>query len=1420
MPSVTFTSSGTWTSVATSVDCQAWGEGGKGASGVSGSSGHGGGGGGGGAYAEETALAVTNGSNYTYTIGAGGTATNTVFPGDSVTVTAKFGASTTTQSGAAGGAAGSNGIAFAGGAGAAGQSGTGSKEGGGGGGAAGASGAGGNAPGPAGGTGTGGGGSGGAGGGTGGTGTVPGGGGGGGGKANTFSDPGGNGAGGQITLIYTSSVSGTATLAGAGTLTAAGTSATPGSPVVPQQNPGATWLRRFGGYRNIRLPWNQLQTIAGTATLAGAGTLAAFGSAPAPAVVNQWANSYGQGTAFTSITSALQSCVVPLTPAYSAGPGSGYPTAGNWLFAIASWTQDPQIINVHVGTGDDIHSYWREYPAAGSGGYTRTAISYTPNIARQVGNVYVAPDMEIAAINVLVVEVAGLGQWDTVVGTDIAYDAASTSISLSQAAGAQATFFIGAVGGDNASSGQAFLPSGWMGLATQTQTNGANNLADNILTAAYLPSSNSAQNVSGSAVTAENLSGFMLAVLVSGNSPIPAGHNPDWPYVIFEAGFGAGYNTPDSQVTWTDITQNLWDWNETTGIQYQLGQLQATNLTMHLDDLSGYLIPSNASSPYYPDVQPGTPVRIRAALGTMAGVSYNRWYIIQRNATQWGEGIDEVFRRYCPVSGTDLWAALSSTPPTFYRSEIYEDKPYAWWPCDDQPGTAGVLPTQMLNAAIGNTNTLNIKLSPSGGVLEPYYAKNGADTSHATVGGSGAAANTSSAYPPGIAVYAVGADAGWMPGDPQSSVASLGTGNPVTSTPGSAAWQASGQAGNTGSFGWYLICNDNSFPALSGGVTVEIWFNAAYYLTSAGWSVGVPIGQPGGESEYPITAQPYNSPITIWEIATNSAPTCLLQLDTSGHLNLITAGTSHSIYTASDLRSNSWHMVTVTLTTTAWQVWLDGGANANVSGTASMASAWTYFIANGDFGSSGGGSPASLVHGGNISLSHIAIYPCVLPYYRVLDHYWAAITAFGQLAAPTGVQVAWVEGVYPATGAGQSALQSGEFVPDGSLGGPNIPLGGGILGAGGYNASSGTGISVVVTAAAPGITSGPSAWLTSATSYAAIAGADTPLNNVFPWVSWSGVAPLFNVYTSINLGSETQAAVVCGNGDSFSGGYGGSATGNGFSQVSGGNGSVPPVAASAIGDTVGQRIERLMRGGRCTSPNRCIDPAPLLVQAPGVNGGGQQVGAEIQAIQQSDGGMLYIDNCNHLTYWQRPHLASQYSSPVWNIGPTTSAGRIPYYKDIEWVTDPQRVWNVITITPLSPTGAALPEITPSSASAVNSSQIRYGAQPLAITSYLQSTAEMQNQADWLLSNFGTPQRHAENVKIDAAAYPQAWELVLGVNVGDLITLEDWEIGGGGSVQTYRVTEIQRHITMGFGDNPATTGSVTLTLDAEPSSYWA
>lgn len=1539
MTSVTFTSSGSWVSAAAAVDCQAWAEGGNGGTSVHG--GRSGGGGGGGEYAEEAALLVSG--TISFTIGGGGTSTNTSFPGTSVTVTANFGTSAPGQSPGSGGSGSTNTIHNSGGNGGTGltSANTGGAGGGGSAGASGGGGAGGNganlgaAGGSAGGGGGAAGGAGGANSAVGNNGNAPGSGAGGGGSSGSLNHVGGTGAGGQVTLTYNSAQNGNANLTGVGTLSAFGAL----SGKTPLSGTGTLTASRSGFGTSVLTGAGTLtpKAIQGAkSTLGGTGSMSAFGGSTAPAVVNVWSNSYGQGTTFGSITSALQSCVVPLTPAFSVGVGSGTATQGNWLFCIASWTQDPQISVVHTGTGDDIHSWWREFPASNQAGNVRTTITYTPNTAQPVGNVYVAPDAEIAAINVLVVEISGIGPWDTVSGKTSNYASSATSLSMSLGAPGQASFFIAGIGGDNISS-QTFAPAGWTTLPAQTQTNGSDHLADNILSAAYLPVSSSSQSVSASA-SAENISGFMIGVYVAASSPVPAHQNPNWPYTVVEAGFGSGFNTPDSEVTWQDISSRVWSLDETTGIQFQLGQLQATNMQLEFDNYDGNLSPDNPGSPYYsnalnanmsfqsgispwtgndgatlssstafafasalnaqatyslkalpngstanpgalsekvavtasaaytasawfyspagwgsgcqagflwytsggtfisfssfptfalpgatwtqaqvtatapsnaafgqilvqlagtPTATPfyvaeaafvagsspvstglitsGVPIRMRMALGSMGGVVSNRWYILQRYVQEWGEQVTGDFRRFCPVTATDIWASLSATPPTFYRSEVYEDAPYAWWPLDDQPGASGVLPRQMLNAAVGNTNVLNVQLSPLGTGPTNSFGTDGASLTFAPGPNK----------QPGIAIYTVGSAAGWMYGDPQGEPASLATGNSVTPSPGSAAWQMVGATGNTGSFGWFLTCNDTNFPPLSGGVTVEAWFNYQYLgSTQAVSSVGIHV----------VAQQPY-CPLTILELATGSAPVAVLQMSLSGALNLITyngsTGTSHSIYSTSDLRDGNWHMVTLTLTQTAWAAWVDGGANGQSSGSATgMTSAWTWLIANGDLGSGGGSSLSSIVHGGNALLSHIAVYPYVLPYYRILDHYWAAITAFGQLPAPsaTSLQVTAYNGGTAVTPDGQ--LETGQY-GDGNVS---------------YTMSG------VVVAQAGIYTSGPSPWsVTGGVGPSSIGAGDTVS------VAWQGLAPQFAIYNSTQAGNETQASVNAGVSEDFKSGYGSGANPYGVANQSGGNGSSPPSTGSLIGDSVGQRIERLMRAGRTASPNRCIDPAPLLVQAPGTAGGQQLTGDAIQEISQSDGGLLYVDNCGHVTYWQRPHLASQFSSPLWAIGPT--APSVPYHLEVSWMTDPQRIWNAILITPFSPTGAQLPLITPTGSQAVNASQVRYGAQPLNINSWLQSTAEMQNQANWLFEFFGQPQRRVEQVAIDAASQPSAWQLVAGVNVGDVLTVEDWVIGGGGSVFTFRVTEIQRKISFGAKGEDVT-AHVTLTCDFEPPTYWS
>ena len=276
-------------------------------------------------------------------------------------------------------------------------------------------------------------------------------------------------------------------------------------------------------------PGNQLTTIHGTATLAGTGTLTAYGSAPAPAVVNQWANTYGQGTTFTSITSSLQSCVVPLTPATPSAPARDTRRRGTGCSPSPRGRRTRRSPTSTSAPGTTSTRWWREYPASGSGGNTRTSIAYTPNTRpRCPGNVYVAPDGEIAAINVLVVEVAGaraLGHRGRHRRRPTTRRPRRISLSLG-APGRRRRSSSARSAGTTCPPGRRSSRPGGRALATQTQTNGAN-APGRQHPHRRVPAVHARRPVGvRDGLAAEDLSGFLLAVYVTGTRPDPRRPEP------------------------------------------------------------------------------------------------------------------------------------------------------------------------------------------------------------------------------------------------------------------------------------------------------------------------------------------------------------------------------------------------------------------------------------------------------------------------------------------------------------------------------------------------------------------------------------------------------------------------------------------------------------------------------------------------------------------------------------------------------------------------------------------------------------------------------------------------------------------------------------------------------------------------------
>jgi hypothetical protein len=1498
----------------------------------------GGWGGGGGGWSQDTPSASA-GTTITWTIGQGGSATATVVltPG-STTVTASYGANATASAPGAGGAASGNAVSYAGGNGGNGdEASSGTGGGGGGGGSAGASGPGG----------------------TGGNGAASSGGAGGtAGAGSPAGNAGGAGSGGT----GTPGAPGTGPGAGGG----GGAGGTSGTSAAGAGQPGYVIIsyQVASGYAVATGTVSGAKHASGSggtgyarATGTAGGHKVASGSAqgygravpvvtPPPVVVNEWAGTFTQPSQWGNTPPQLQNVMVMLDPASSVGGGSGTPSAGNWLWCVASWTQEAGTDPVTVAVWDDAHDWIRPAQTSPAAGTTRTAIWYTPNLRRIPQRVYVEPDGAVTSMSVLIFEPDGLGPWDTVTGAAGNYAAAAMSVGLALPAPSGPAFLVGAIGGDGGSgSGQSFAPGGWTPLTAVTAGN-------SVLTAAFLPVTSLSASVSGTATSDADLSGAIAGVLVSGPTPIPNGHNPAWPYTVFEIALGGGFGTPPDSLTWTDITKRVWKWQEgSTGVQYQLGQLESSEETIQLDNRDGAFSPANPGSPWYSSalnmnptfnmssgwaglypvsypgvtpwtpvngaaiaqsnayayasapnatatysmmvtpsgstatpgalsendpvtgsasytasawfyspagwpagaqvaiswytsghtliststatatavpaatwtqvtltatapgsaagavlgvqfagtpsapfwvaeaalaagtnpvqtglIQTGTPVRARFALGTLGGVTADRWYVWQRFVQSWPEQrTPGAWLGTVPSAASDVWSVTSSTCYTPYRGEVAADAPYAQWPMDDPPGTGGVQPTSLRNTAAGNTNPMLISASPNGVAVQDCYSTGGADLSQPS----------SSSVPPAapsVAIYTAGAASGWMYGDPQSSAPSASGGGPVTASPGAAAWQQSGLLGNTGSYGWYLSCRDTNYPPLSGGITVEKWFNFPFFGSSSGYGV---VGSPEVGASQPYCA------LTIAELATDTEPVAILQLDLSGHLNLITysgsSPASSSIYTASDLRNNAWNCVVLRCTTTSWTVDLNGGTSAGgvtVSGTATgMTSAWTTLIGAADFGSGGGLSPAGIAHGGNVSLSHWAVYPRMLPQERIWAHYCAAATGFGAIPAPTSLSVSTVN--YTLGTANYS------YTPDGSTY------------TGSFSSGNTFGLSALAVSQIGQYTSGPCARQTlGRVSFAA-----SITYHYGCWAGWTSLAPQTLVYTSAEAGNETLAAICCGSGDAWTSGYGSGANGVGVCQASGGSGSSPPSAASALGDTVYERLARLLGYGNLTAPFRALDSdATELVQA-ALDAGGQPAGTNMTNIQGSDDGLLIVDNLGALMYFSRPHLAAQ--TVTWTVGPGSGVTALPTQA---FSNDPVRAFTDIRINPYSPDGASLPQITPTGYTTVLAQQQQIGARPLAVTSYLQSQATQQLQANGLFAAYGWVRRRIEVFTADAASNPRAWEFVVGANVSDVLSATDVQPGAPTTTGDYRLTRLTRSLSFGAAGNPV---EATIAVTADP-----
>lgn len=711
------------------------------------------------------------------------------------------------------------------------------------------------------------------------------------------------------------------------------------------------------------------------------------------------------------------------TGAYSASGSFNFPfpsarpvqigvanVAGDWMFAMATWRQAAAGAGVTVTVADDVHNYWEPLGApsgdSSAAGVTRTAIWYAP-AARAASFVQVAATGPVLGLAATVVDVSGLSPWFQATAITPG-NAAATSLSLGIAAPSASAFVLAAAGSDNQADTISGPGAGWTSLTTVSSNNGVGHGGDIQLNSAWRVTSGSV-TAAWSSTGSLDFSGVTGGVLVSATAPSQP--NPNWPVVVTELAPGAGFMTPPSQTTWVPLGARSLSMNVTQGRQYTMGDLQAAQGTLTLDDPDGALIPPGTGA--FAGIDSGTPVRQRMIIPSSPTPYYVPFSgFFQRWPFQLDSG---TLRGQTQATILDAWAYGAGTLDSMLREELQLDGPYALWMLDDPAGsTAGA------NLAAGNQNPLVLTTS-----------KNGA----------------------GSATEVFGANDGALIGDTSAQVTTSGLGGGPS---GMWSQTLTGTSGNVNGYGYALVCADSGYPPVSAGVTIEGWFQltnplttftaatsgSKFTSTSVTYANGTPVvllnsaSLPGGfvgDSVYYVISASGNTfqlasaiggpPFTvtsagsgsmiastpwksvIWSARNVAGP--VVEIDVAsdtGNLLLLYkpqggTDTTVTVNSALDFRWNGLTHVAVSFNQNTYQVVVDGGAFSGASGSfsAPLAANFTEFDAGGLTSSRTGGSVQGYAWTGYSSA--LAIYPERISLNRILNHYWAAVAGMKGEAA-------------------------------------------------------------------------------------------------------------------------------------------------------------------------------------------------------------------------------------------------------------------------------------------------------------------------------------------------------------------------------------------------------------------------------------
>lgn len=163
--------------------------------------------------------------------------------------------------------------------------------------------------------------------------------------------------------------------------------------------------------------------------------------------------------------------------------------------------------------------------------------------------------------------------------------------------------------------------------------------------------------------------------------------------VKVEIAFDSGFTTPEDSRTWTDVSDRIEGQDSidiTRGRGDERSEIDASTMTVTLDNKDGAFTPGNASSPYYPNVKKGRPIRLTVTYGDIDYIRFTGY--VDEWPVEWPDGGDEAATTTLKASSRMARMSQSAELKSILEHAILDSTvgPVAYFVLNEPEGAPGV----------------------------------------------------------------------------------------------------------------------------------------------------------------------------------------------------------------------------------------------------------------------------------------------------------------------------------------------------------------------------------------------------------------------------------------------------------------------------------------------------------------------------------------------------------------------------------------------------------------------------------------------------------------------------------------------------------------------------------------------------------